>query len=222
MAEMEGIEQESHEEEKKGIVKEEMGEEGGVSEEEVLELWYKVSKEVTLHQPELCAIYTAVHWAWKPDGSPWNDVEIKQIVGHATLGLDEDKYHHLDLTDVIKQFYIEDNDLTKAAKSIAERLKKMLVAWIPQQHEKYLNMCRKDKKSVSPVRSVTISQLIGRLGWPNCETMKYSLIKSNSKPQIKNCLRKDAVLRNPGCMDRSPQCRQYHLIEAVIVRELQV
>lgn len=181
-----------------------------------------MNKEVTLHQPELCAIYTAVHWAWKPDSSPWNDVEIKQIVGYAILGLDEDKYRHLDLTDVIKQIHIEENDLTKAAKSIAERLKKMLVAWIPQQHERYLNMYRKDKKSVSSLRSVTISQLIGRLGWPNSETMEYSLIKSDSKPQIKHGLRKDAVLRYPRCMDRSPQCRQYHLTEAVMVGEPRV
>lgn len=66
MAETEGIERESHEEEEEGEVEEE------VSEGEVLDLWYKVNNEVTLHQPELCAIYTAVYWAWKPDGNPWN------------------------------------------------------------------------------------------------------------------------------------------------------
>lgn len=94
MAEMEGIERENHEGEEEGEVEEE------VSEGEVLDLWYKVNNEVTLHQPELCVIYTAVYWGWKPDCNPWNDVEIKQIVKHAILPLDEDKYHGLRLTDL--------------------------------------------------------------------------------------------------------------------------
>ena len=51
--------------------------EGEAFEEEVRDLSLKVNDKVTLHQPELCLIYTALHWAWRSDGTPLNDIEIK-------------------------------------------------------------------------------------------------------------------------------------------------
>ena len=134
---------------------------------QVSEVSCTVNDHVTLHQPELCAIYTAIHWACKPDGSPWSDVEIKEIVGHAILRLAEDEYRHLDLRDVIGWLQREDNDLTRAVKPVAERLKGDLVPWIARLREKYLHMCGMDAKSVSPLRSVMILELTWCLGRPN-------------------------------------------------------
>ena len=123
-------------------------EEEEAEEGEVMDISYKVNDDVTLYQPELCAIYTAIHWAWKPDGNPWNEIEIKQIVGHAILRLEEDKYNRLDLVDVFKCLQRAESDLTRAVKSAVEKVSSNFVSWIPQQYEKYLDMCRKDERSV--------------------------------------------------------------------------
>ncbi len=149
MAEMEIIEEEEYSEDEEG---------------EVSEVSCTVNDQVTLHQPELCAIYTAIHWACKPDGNPWGDVEIKQIVGHAILRLDEDEYRHLDLRDVIGWLQREDNDLTRAVKPVAERLRGNLVPWIARLREKYLGMCGGDERWVSTLRSVAILEVTWCLG----------------------------------------------------------
>lgn len=121
-------------------------EEGDEGEGEVSDISYAVSDEITLHQPELCAIYTAIHWAWKSDGTPWSDVEIKQLVGHAILKLDEDTYSRFDLWDVIRILHRNESGLTRDVRPIAENLKENFMVWIPQQYEKYLDMCRKDER----------------------------------------------------------------------------
>lgn len=154
MIEMEQFQQNSHKLEGEGETDGQYngeGSEGNSLDGEVLEVSYDVGNKIILHQPELCAIYTAIYWAWKPDGTPWSEIEIKQIVGHAILGLDEDSYHRLDLSDVIKLFHNEKDDLTRAVKPIAEELKSILVSWIPQQYEKYLDLCRQDIRSVTPL-----------------------------------------------------------------------
>ena len=122
--------------------------EGEAFEGEVHDLSMKVNDKVTLHKPELRLIYTALHWTCRSNGLPWNDVEIKQIVGHAVLKLDEDKYQSLDLTQVIKLLHKDEDQYTRDVKLIAERSKRLFVSWFQQQHENYLDMCRKDEKSV--------------------------------------------------------------------------
>lgn len=143
------------------------GEEGEVSES----VWHKVNEDVTLSQADLCAIYSCLHWASESQGTRWNDVELKQILGHALLRLDDDKYHQLDLKDVITRLCDERDDLTKKVKLHAERHRENWVVWIPKLKGRYLEMCAKDKKSVLSLRFVTISQLTSHLGWLNSETM---------------------------------------------------
>ena len=154
MAEMEDMEQvhdEKQEEEQEDVS------EGEAFGGEVRDLSLKVNDKVTLHQPELCLIYTALHWDCRSDGT---DVEIKQIIGHAVLKLDEDKYQSLDLTQVIKLLEREEDQYTRDVKLIAERSKRLFVSWFQQQHEKYLSMCRKDGKSVPSLWSLTTPQLM--------------------------------------------------------------
>lgn len=157
MAEMEDMEQvhdEKQEEEQEDVS------EGEAFEGEVRDLSLKVNDKVTLHQPELCLIYTALHWHCRSDGAPWNDVDIKQIIGHAVLKLDEDMYQSLDLTQVIKLLEREEDQYTRDVKLIAERSKRLFVSWFQQQHEKYLSMCRKDEKSVPSLWSLTTPKLM--------------------------------------------------------------
>lgn len=151
---MEQVDDEKQEEEQENVS------EGEAFEGEVRDLSLKVNDKVTLHQPELCLIYTTLHWDCRSDGTPWNDVEIKQIVGHAVLKLDEDMYQSLDLTQVIKLLEREENQYTRDVKLIAERSKRLFVSWFQQQHEKYLSMCRKDEKSVPSLWSLTTPQLM--------------------------------------------------------------
>lgn len=151
---MEQVDDEKQEEEQEDVS------EGEAFEGEVRDLSLKVNDTVTLHQPELCLIYTALHWDCRSDGTPWNDVEIKQIIGHAVLKLDEDMYQSLDLTQVIKLLEREEDQYTRDVKLIAERSKRLFVSWFQQQHEKYLSMCRKDEKSVPSLWSLTTPQLM--------------------------------------------------------------
>ena len=72
----------------------------------------------------------------------------KQIIGQAVLKLDEDKYQSLDLTQVIRLLQREEDQYTRDVKLIAEKSKSLFVSWFQQQHEKYLDMCRKEEKSV--------------------------------------------------------------------------
>ena len=144
MAEMEGIEHTGEVEEKQIEEDEEEGEfiEG---------VFYKVNEHVTLNQPELCVIYTFLHY------SAWNKVEIKQIVGHPLLELGDDMYDKLDLGEVIKCLRDEDDGFTIRVKVPAEEHRKHWLKWIPQLQKKYLNMCDKDDKSVPPLYLVQLS-----------------------------------------------------------------
>lgn len=155
------------------IEEEDEGDEADAGEEgEVLEsVWHKVNDDVTLSQADLCAINSGLHWAWESQGTRWNDVELKQILGHALLRLEDDKYHQLDLKDVITRLCDERDEFTKRVKLHAERHREHWVVWVLQLERRYLEMCAKDKKSVLSLRFVTISQLTSQLGWLNSETM---------------------------------------------------
>ena len=133
---MEGIEPVANKEEEETV-------------EVVVDISWPIGNGITLYQPELLVIYTAIHWVWKLDGTPWNEVEIKQIVGHALLDLDKDSYNHLDLGDVIKQLRRGDDEFTKNLKIKAEESKKNFMSWVPQLYKKYLEMCKKDEMSVN-------------------------------------------------------------------------
>lgn len=135
MAELETIPEEEYDED---------GEERG----EVLDVSHKVNEDVTLYQTELCVMYNCLHWERHSHYTGWNNVEIKQIVGHAMLRLNYDEYDGLNLEDVIERLRNEKDVLTELVKVPAEKLKKNWVNWIPKLHEKYVNMCRNDKKSV--------------------------------------------------------------------------
>ena len=138
MAKMEAIKEMEEEEE-------EDDEYGGKKKEVLKQVSHKVNEEVTLYQPELCIIYSCLHSAWKTEDTRWNAAEIKQIVGHAMLELDDVKYGHLDLGDVIERLRNKNDALTRGGKVPAEKLKDNWVNWIPQRYAKYLKMCRKDK-----------------------------------------------------------------------------
>ena len=212
MAGMEGIEPIAKKEEEEIEEEEE-------DEEVVEDISRSIENGITLYQPELLVIYIAIHWVWKLDGTPWNDVEIKQIVGHAILELDEDTYDHLDLGDVTKQLCRGDDDLTKIVKIKAEGLKETLMPWIPQLYKKYLEMCKKDEMSVKSLWSVELPRLIWYLDWLNNETMRLPLSKSLSEPLISRDLRNGAILRTSSSMIRSLQCRQDPLAVAKVVIE---
>lgn len=145
---------------------EEVGEEE--EEEEVIgQVSHTVNEYITLFQPDLCVIYAWAHWTSKSEDDQGSCIEIKQIVGHALLQLDDDMYDRLDLKDVIDRFHDQNNGLTSAVRVAAERHKNRWVDWIPQLREKYLGMCRKDKKSVASQCLVILAKLTEHLGWLN-------------------------------------------------------
>lgn len=133
----------------------EEGKEGDAGEVSEL-VSHKVNEDVTLSQPELCVIYSCLHWALDLTTIPINDAELKQIIGHALLELDNDKYLRLDLEDVIMRLRDERDDLTKLVKVPAESLKSNWLKWIPQLQKKSSRMLNKDEKSVSSQYSVTV------------------------------------------------------------------
>lgn len=169
MAEMEGVEQVMREEEEE--------EEEHEEEEEEQEGYrvsgpcYEVNSAVTLQQSDLCEIYTCLHWRWKSEHTCWSYLEIKQMIGHASLKLDNDEYQHLDLNDVIMCLLDEEEDLTKAVKVVAENSKERWVDWIAHLHERGVVPYAEETESVSSLRLVTVPQLIGHLGWLKSNTM---------------------------------------------------
>ena len=93
----------------------------------------------------LVLIYAAIYWSRKPDGSPWNDAEIEQIVDQALLCLNEGMYRHLDLGLMIRRLRQEEGNVT-VVKLVTEKTKINLLRWIPQLYQEFLDMCRKDEK----------------------------------------------------------------------------
>ena len=77
MAEMEGIKREPEEEQVDDY-------------RDHLEL--ELNEDITLDQPELLTIYACVHWAENSNGRHWNESEIREMIGHAMLKFDDDKY----------------------------------------------------------------------------------------------------------------------------------
>ena len=92
--------------------------------------------DITLYQPELLAIYICIHWVWKSKDTRWNEVEIEEMIGHAMLRLDVDKYQKLDLNDLLKDFRDENAEVTKAVKVRAESIKKVFLEKIFKLNEK--------------------------------------------------------------------------------------
>lgn len=149
--EVEEEEDKDEEVEEKGKNKDEEEEEE--EEEEVFDLVYKVNEDVTLGRIELCAIYACLRLTWKSKEFKirWDHNEIRHIVGHALLKLDEEKYHNLDLEDLFECLHNEEDPHTTAVRLIVGQQKKLWVNWIPKLHQKYLDMCGKDEKSVPPL-----------------------------------------------------------------------
>lgn len=170
MAEMEGVEQvmrEEEEEEEEEHEEEEEEQEGDI----VSGPCYQVNSAVTLQQSDLCELYTCLHWRWKSEHTCWSYLEIKQMIGHASLKLDKNEYQHLDLNDVIMCLLDEEDDLTKAVKVVAEHSKDNFVKWIPSLYKRGVEAYAEETKSVSSLRLVTVPQLIGHLGWLNSKRM---------------------------------------------------
>ena len=115
-----------------------MAEEEG--EDEVNDISYKVNDKVALTQPDLCTIYSALHWTRNPEGEPWSAVEIKHIVGHAILKLDEDEFRRLDLGDVIADLRRDDHALAQALRPVAERWRENWIPHVTQLYAKVLQM----------------------------------------------------------------------------------
>ena len=119
-------------------------------EEEVVgQVSHTVNGDITLSQQELCVIYTWEHWISRSKDNGKNYVDIKRIVGHSMLELDDDMYDRLDLQDVIDRFHDESDSLTSDVKIPAEQHRNRWVTWTPQLHKKYLRKCHDNKESVA-------------------------------------------------------------------------
>ncbi|KAF6232374.1 hypothetical protein HO173_009479 [Letharia columbiana] len=156
MAEMEGVKQvmrEEEEEEEEEHEEEEEEQEGDI----VSGPCYQVNSAVTLQQSDLCEIYTCLHWRGKSEHTCWSYLEIKQMIGHASLKLDKDEYQHLDLNGVIMCLLDEEDDLTKAVKVVAEHSKDKFVEWISSLYKRGVEPYAEETKSVSSLRLVTNS-----------------------------------------------------------------
>ena len=116
-------------------IKEEAEEEEEADEEEevddyIEELTFKINDDITLNQLEILHIYACVHWAEKDDGKRWDESEIRDLIGHTLLKLDDDKYTKFDLSNLVKTFRDRDNPDTMKAKDRAKGIRKILLAQI--------------------------------------------------------------------------------------------
>ena len=114
MAKMEAIKEETEEEE------EEVG-------DYIDPLTFQLNERLTLDPPEILHIYACVHWATKSNGKSWKEHEIRELIGHAMLKLDDDQYKYFDLSNLFKTFRDGNHETTKEARSRAEAIKKHLV-----------------------------------------------------------------------------------------------
>ena len=112
MAEMEGIKREAEEEQVDDY-------------RDHLEL--KLNEDITLDQPELLTIYACVYWAKESNGRHWNESEIREMIGHAMLKFDDDKYEKFDLKYLLETFQDINHETTKGVKVRAEEVKDHLV-----------------------------------------------------------------------------------------------
>lgn len=121
-----------------GRIVDEEGEEGeeGQGKECIDQLELTLNQDITLDQPALLAIYTCVHLAWKSKGTRWNEVEIKDMIGHALLELDDDKYQKFELKDLIKLFGDRNEFITKAMEIRATKIKNVLLQQISKLQDK--------------------------------------------------------------------------------------
>ena len=106
----------------------------GIKEEEEEEdddyidpLTFQLNGRLTLDPPEILHIYACVHWATTSDDKRWKENEIRELIGHAMLKLDDDQYKYFDLSNLFKTLRDGNHETTKEARSRAEVIKKHLV-----------------------------------------------------------------------------------------------
>ena len=116
MAEMEGNKEEAEEEEEVDVY--------------IDPLTFKINDDITLNQLEILHIYACVHWAKKYNGERWKESEIKDLIGHTMLKLDDDKYKKFDLSNLFKTFRNRDDPDTIKAEDRAEDIQNILLAQI--------------------------------------------------------------------------------------------
>ncbi len=179
MADMEGVEQ-------TGEVKEEQGE-GEDSGQQVSEISLEINEDIAVPQPELCVIYACVHWVWKSENTRWNNIEIKEIVGHAMLELNDYEYFRLKVDYAIESFRDPDHVNTLKIKGPAEESKDRWIDYASQMRAKY------ERGWVPKRYLVTNCQLITRPDWLSSEMRNESLSKAVSERPVRHDLRKDAA-----------------------------
>ena len=126
-------------------------------------LTFKINDDITLNQLEILHIYACVHWAKKYNGERWNKSEIRDLIGHAMLNLDDDKYKEFDLSNLFKTFRDRNNPDTIKAEDRAEDIHDTLLAQI--------------KKLESSPSFVTPSRLTAIVGWLIFANMNPSFAK---------------------------------------------
>ena len=125
MADMEGLEQVGKEEE--------MQNEGQDSGPEFQNgEWLKINANVTIYRLELFVIYACTRWSTR-----WSNIEIKEIVGHAMLELDDCTYDALDMNWVIDAFRDPNHNYTRSMKAQAEELKERWIEMASDMRKKY-------------------------------------------------------------------------------------